>query len=210
MSTATQERTVLEGVSADLRSQGYDVFVEPAQQILPMFLKGMSPDAIAVREDKKLVLEITHEGVSSRQRLEALRKKVSSQNEWELVVIPITGPDPAKNIDVVSKQSIEKNVADVETLLNSGQLTAGLLLAWATLEALGRLLLPSNLARPQTPGRLVEVLATHGYVTPDDADNLRQIAKMRNGVVHGGLDLSLEPAQLGKLVLVLKLLVHQV
>lgn len=75
--------------------------------------------------------------------------------------------------------------------MNEGLLAPALLMSWATLEALGRTLLPERLVRPQTPGRLVEVLATDGYVTPSEADRLRELARVRNRLIHGGLQVKI-------------------
>ena len=69
-------------------------------------------------------------------------------------------------------------------------LTAALLTGWAVFEAAARALLPSSLIRPQPPARLIETLASEGYVTPDEADMLRRISRTRNELAHGRLDLT--------------------
>ena len=50
--------------------------------------------------------------------------------------------------------------------------------------------------RPQTPGRLVEVLATEGFLTPTEADRLRQLVDKRNRLVHGELQIRATKAEL--------------
>ena len=63
-----------------------------------------------------------------------------------------------------------------------------MLLSWATLEAIGRNLMASDLARPQTPGRVIQFMAQDGIATPNEADRLRALVKLRNSLAHGELD----------------------
>ena len=62
----------------------------------------------------------------------------------------------------------------VERLLEQGFVGAAFLLGWASFEAAGRALMVEEFRKPQTPGRLVELLAGAGYLTPTEADRLRQ------------------------------------
>jgi uncharacterized protein YutE (UPF0331/DUF86 family) len=41
--------------------------------------------------------------------------------------------------------------------------------------------------KPQTPGRLIGLLASEGYLTPSEADRRRELAKARNALIHGEL-----------------------
>jgi uncharacterized protein YutE (UPF0331/DUF86 family) len=59
------------------------------------------------------------------------------------------------------------------------------MLAWAAFEAMGRRLIPEELQHRQTPGRLVQILSSKGYVTPSEADRLRFLAEKRNRFGHG-------------------------
>ncbi|WP_365948185.1 hypothetical protein [Tardiphaga sp.] len=50
---------------------------------------------------------------------------------------------------------------------------------------------------PQTQGRLVQVLAGEGYVTPDEADFLRRSASLRNRLIHGELSTHVDGSTVG-------------
>ena len=76
-------------------------------------------------------------------------------------------------------------------------------MAWSTFEAIGRALLPARLGRPQTPARLVEVLASDGIVTPQEAEVLRRASAIRNVVVHGGIDTVVDDQLLGEVIAIL-------
>ncbi len=73
-------------------------------------------------------------------------------------------------------------------------------MAWAAFEAAARRLTPAALARPQNPARLVEAMASEGYVTPDEADVLRHVGRARNEVAHGRLDLPVSREQVESLI----------
>jgi uncharacterized protein YutE (UPF0331/DUF86 family) len=65
---------------------------------------------------------------------------------------------------------------------------------------------PQTLERPQTTGRLLEVLASDGAITPDEADELRQIARLRNEAAHGRLDVVVTREQIEALAYVIRTL----
>jgi hypothetical protein len=60
---------------------------------------------------------------------------------------------------------------ELKTLIREGYSCAGLLMGWSTFEALGRTSMPDDFARPQSPGRLLQLLAQEGYVTPGEASH---------------------------------------
>ena len=92
-----------------------------------------------------------------------------------------------KNLPPLTPDLARKSLMEIRERSSRDNLAAALLLCWATFEAIGRMLVPGQLERPQPPGRLLRVLAQGGYVTPDEADQLRRLANLRNELSHGGL-----------------------
>jgi uncharacterized protein YutE (UPF0331/DUF86 family) len=80
-----------------------------------------------------------------------------------------------------------ERIAEIRQLITTNNLSPALLLAWASFEAVGRMLAPDQFQRPQSPGRLVQLLASEGYLTPTEADKLRTLATKRNTIIHGEL-----------------------
>lgn len=154
-------------------------------------MQASPPDAIALRKDRKLAIEVARKGARSAKRLAELRKVRSGHQDWELRVYWVSPANAPEPIDGASRRDIDHAIGWIDQLMNEGLLAPALLMSWATLEALGRTLLPERLVRPQTPGRLVEVLATDGYVTPSEADRLRELARVRNRLIHGGLQVKI-------------------
>lgn len=187
MNPEAQEAAVLENIVPELEAEGYEVITRPTRRRLPPFLQSYSPDAIAWREDKNLAIEVLHKGVPSEKNLDRLRQLLAGHRDWELRVYWISPSNTPEPIEPASAKDIAKSIELIEELASESVFAPALLMSWATLEGLGRALLPDRFPRPQTPGRLVEVLAGEGYVTPSEADLLRRLAKVRNQLIHGGL-----------------------
>jgi uncharacterized protein YutE (UPF0331/DUF86 family) len=206
MNHGASEATLLESILPDLESEGFEVFANPSAPILPAFMRDHSPDAIALRKDKKLAIEVLREGAPSNRRLDKLRELFSEHKDWELRVYWVSPSSVSKVIEGASRDVIEQSIKAVEELTAVGRTKPALLMAWATFEAIGRAILPDRLQRPQTPGRLIEVLAAEGQITPTEADHLRRLAESRNHLIHGGLETSVSEADLQRFVDVLKTL----
>lgn len=206
MSPEPSEAMLLESVLPDLEAEGFEVFTHPSPPILPAFMRDHSPDAIALRSDKKLAIEVLREGAPSNRRLDRLRELFSEHKDWELRVYWVSPSNIRKAIEGVSGDVIEQSITAIEELAAAGRAKPALLMAWATFEAIGRAILPDRLQRPQTPGRIVEVLAAEGQITPTEADHLRRLAESRSHLIHGGLETSVSEADLQRFVDVLKTL----
>lgn len=187
MSSETQEAAVLETIVPQLEAEGFVVITHPSAHRLPAFMQSYFPDAIALRKDRNLAIEVVRKGSSSDKKLHRLRELLSGHPDWELRVYWVNPSSTPEPIDTTSPKDIERGIKTVEQLVSESLVAPALLMAWATLEALGRMLVPEKIAKPQTPGRLVEVLASDGYITPSDADRLRQLGVLRNKLIHGGL-----------------------
>jgi uncharacterized protein YutE (UPF0331/DUF86 family) len=197
-------RQVLEQVAPQLQAEGYTVYLEPSRQLLPAFMKGYIPDAIALRQDKNLAIEVVLEGPSAKAKRERLKDRFERRKDWELRLYYARPAASAEGLPAMGNDAIDSSIASVENLISNGQLYGATLIGWATFEALGRALSPAKFARPQTPARLIEILAADGAVTPSEADLLRKLARSRNRVIHGALNEKIEKSDLSKLLNVLR------
>lgn len=196
MSTIETEAAILESILPKLRAEGYDVFRNPPQKLLPDFMADYRPDAIAIGRGKKLAIEIVGARPLSPAKLSKLQERFAPESGWELRLV-YAGSQPAtQSIESMPDTSIERSLATVGQLNDAGLTQPALLIAWASFEALGRRLLPNHFKRPQTPGRLVEILAQEGHLMPDEADAARQLIASRNRLTHGDLDVQIDKAQI--------------
>jgi uncharacterized protein YutE (UPF0331/DUF86 family) len=208
LTPGASEVEVLRGLIPSLEAEGYEVFVNPRPPLLPKFLRGFSPDAIAIRDDKKLLVEIVGETSRSSGKLERLQRIMKDQPGWELRVVLVSPANSPESLVVQSPDAIMERVAEMRELVDRGSLGAAFLLGWAAFEAAARSLMPDQFRKAQTPGRLVDLLAEVGYLTPSEADRLRQLAKTRNAFVHGELGVELTREDVRQLMAVLGTLVE--
>jgi uncharacterized protein YutE (UPF0331/DUF86 family) len=203
MSVETAESVVLERLVPDLKSQGYDVFIHPNRQMVPSFLGPYIPDIIALRDDKNLVIEIKHRNGRAEDALGDLATRFEGQSRWEFRVVWVNPSETQDELALQTPEAISARLKEVPRLLEAGFIDSALLTSWAALEAIGRKLMAGEFSRPQTPGRLVQVLAKEGYVTPDEADVLRELADMRTRFIHGELTVEARRPQVEALLEIL-------
>jgi uncharacterized protein YutE (UPF0331/DUF86 family) len=185
------EQAILDENEPRWIAQGYRVIRRPRRDQAPAFLGKYTPDAIATGRSPGLIVEVVRKGDRHiEQKIRQLRTLLAPEADWRLEVLYSGEP-----FDDVAPTTIETMVETLRSVrhLADGEPRAALLLCWATLEALVRRLEPEKAIRAQTPGQVVELLASAGYIVPSEADQLRRVANVRNRLVHG--DLSIQPTR---------------
>jgi uncharacterized protein YutE (UPF0331/DUF86 family) len=210
MNIETTENVVLERLVPDLKSQGYDVFVHPNRQMIPPFLGTYLPDVIALRDDKNLVIEIKQGSNRAEKTLQELAKRFEGQSRWEFRIVWVSADEERGKLTLQSSETISDRITEIRKLLDGGFTESALLMCWAILEATGRRLLSDEFARPQTPGRLVQILATKGLITPNEGDALRQIAEKRDRLIHGELTTDIDHSEVESFLAILTSLAKQI
>lgn len=186
VSVSLSERAVLDELEPQWRKLGYTLLREPRQDQLPDFLRGFRPDAIAVGAKPSLVIEILRaRSGSSETKIRQIRSLFEGHDDWRLEVIYVA-PDGAP-IQPVSWQDIGLTLQNLKSFSGT-EPKAALLMAWSTLEAVGRALEPSLASRGLPPHSLVEILISNGHVPQADGPRLRQIGSMRNALAHGQIN----------------------
>ena len=200
MSTAeTREATLLEAVLAGYRAQGFDVYVNPSSTTLPGFILPYRLDAVAIKADEKIAIEVARSPDTSAERIKRL-PLLCRASYWTLKVYYHGDINIENDIEAPSLRAIEDAIQEVDELRKSGRLRAALVMGWAILEGIARSLLPDQLGRQQPPNTLIETLASNGFLTPGEADSLRSTISVRNAAAHGRLNVIVEPKQLDQLV----------
>lgn len=196
------ESDLLEAVLSRYEAEGFEVYTQPSASVLPAFMKGFRPDAIAVNGPKKVAFEIknSRSGIAA---LKKIQKLFSEHPDWELNVLYLSPRASTISLNAISHGAIAQTITEVEQLRLTGQYSAALMLGWSALEAIARSILPERLDRPQPPGSLVEALANEGLLTPSEASIVRRIAPTRNAVAHGQLYPNPAPKRIDELISVL-------
>ena len=190
------EMEILRTVVPELEAQGYEVFLEPADTLLPQFFRGFRPDAIALSEKKNLAIEIARETSEAHQHLRELSSLLKGHPKWELRVFWVSSTASRAALSVQPLPELKERINEADKLWTEGHYGSALLIGWATFEAICRALMPQSFALAQTPARLVEGISSEGYVSPDEGDRLRSLAQTRNGFIHGDLDIPMDKQEI--------------
>lgn len=179
------EADLLTLASEQFRDGGYTFIVEPTGASLPKELRPLHPDAIAIGKLPFFVIEVVREGSKYAERIDLIQRALSDLTEWKLYLI-VDRSDQPTGLAASSLHAVREVLSNVKRI-SEFETKGALILAWACLEALARILEPHKFLKPQTPGRIVETLASLAYLAPSQAGVLRALAKKRNAVVHGEL-----------------------
>ncbi len=183
------ERAALEYLRAEYEKDGYEYLGGPTSTDLPTGFGSYKPDAIFLRDGKSIAIEVKQKRIPKIERqLLLLKEKIEEDRNWEFHVFYIDETQTPKGPRVQTNKTISDILNQVEILIDDGKIEAAFVLGWASFEAASRRVYKSIFEKPQTPGRLVTVLAEKGLVSPDGASQLRVLLQKRNTFIHGGLD----------------------
>ena len=202
--TEATEFDILQGMLPQLEAEGYDVFVRPNKTVLPPFLKDQAPDAIALKPGKNVAIEISRRTPQANVKLQRTIALFNNHPEWELRIVWVEPTTLEVALPVQTAQAVQKRIAEIQDLGRSGHLETSLLLGWATFEAVARTVMSKQFERPQTSGRLVQLLASEGYLTPAEADQMRLLADKRNKLSHGELQVQVSADEMNAFVSIIE------
>jgi Holliday junction resolvase len=178
-------------LAEEYRSKGYDVVEEPAPTQLPDFLAGYHPDLLLRKGDKAVVVEVKSQStLAKNSQIRDLARVLHAKPGWnfELVLVReeerMATPEKSRSFE---KEDIVHSLETAEKLLAAESAEAALLLTWAAVEALIRLLTEQEgitLDR-LSPDYLLKQALTNGIIARDDYRALLYILKFRNAVAHG-------------------------
>src|SRR3546814_170487 len=195
---ALMERGALDQMEPRLRNLGYALVREPSAEQLPSFLRGFRPDAIAIGRKPGLVIEVVgRPNPSADTKLSQLRNLFTGQEDWSLVVVYAAS-------DKVEVEAAP--LADVDSALSEADRSAeqeprsALLLAWTALAALHRARHPELASGGLAASTLLDLLVSPGDLPQVMHGELQQMARMRNALAHGQLDLRPTPDTVRRLV----------
>jgi hypothetical protein len=197
------ESDTLDHIRGRYEAEGYRFLVKPSRSDVPRFLEGFEPNAIALKGDGGVVIEVKSSGTAARSPIvEFLAREVPKHEGWrfELVLADREGIEPTLSLQP-TKGEILSRLDEVESLIKRGNQQAALLYAWALLEAAVRLTLLRNQEdRRFLPRTVVEAIASNGYLTVDEENRLAEVAKLRTWIVHGFTKVEVDQPQLGFLL----------
>lgn len=195
---AMMEQVALDRMEARWRKSGYTLVRHPAPENTPPFLRGLEPDAIAIGRTPGLVIQVVgRPDPAVEMKLSRLRSSLSEHQDWDLVVV-YAAPD-TDDVAAASLSDVDSALAEAEVAAEREPRSA-LLIAWSALEALARTRHPQAASGGLPSSTLLDLLVSQGDLPEEAYAELRDLARMRNALAHGGLNLRPEPDAVRRLV----------
>jgi len=203
-----RERAVLERLKETYEHQGFQFFMEPLPEMLPAFLHGFQPDAMALKPGENYVIEVKFgRRPGEEHRLETVGKR---QPGWNLkVYYESQRPEHDLRLSVATRPQIEAQIAEAQQLAADGHRKAALLLGWSVLEAIARArsgYQGSASQRIYSPAQTVQSLEMMGAIDRATGQALRASAQLRNLAAHGALDVAVDDTAVAELLNVARIL----
>lgn len=190
------ERLVFEKIAPIYEQDGFE-FVPPGEANVPSGTWRYEPDYLAKKGDQYVAIEIKSKRTRAVEKsLETLKAQIEENKNWRFVTYFASEELQQEPIKKPGAEQILETLAEVRKAGRIGFLNPAFLMAWGAFEGAAREAHSRFFAKPQTPGRIITVLAGRGEVTPDEADRLRRLANLRNGLIHGRLDSGVTLAEL--------------
>jgi Holliday junction resolvase len=191
MTAIETERRVLSLLRSRFEADGYSFVEFPESNMLPEFMQGYRPDAIALREGKSIAIEVKlRRDPNAEKNLRSISERFKGHPSWELRIV--YGDDVRQEpLQKPTLAQLEQQISEAEDLLRSGHHRAALVLGWAAIEAIARKLgedFPASGA--STMRQAVELLEHMGHLRFEEAQQLRTLLPLRSRVVHGDLSMA--------------------
>jgi len=190
---STLEENVLGRLRSRYQELGYEFAVHPAADSLPEFMRGYVPDAVAVRGNDHIAIEVRG-SLQDSEQIAKIARKFEGQPGWRFTV-SFSGDDPLLSVPVPKDQieGIRAQATTIEKMVVDGYVSAALIMAFALLEATERLTQEAPSSPPLKPGTVVQSLEMEGLIDPEIAARLRSLILRRNEIVHGHSSAPVEP-----------------
>ncbi len=187
------EAKVLERLKSAYKQRGFAFFSPPKREMIPAFLGGYVPDALAIRDRENVLIEVKlRQNTSSEPMFADIRRKIADHKDWKLdVVYAAERRDDSISIDPPRLDILHQQINEVRELDRTNHRRAAFVLAWSLLEAtLNHVRSETRVDQLRSPGQVIQSLATEGYVSRDVEKKLRELSVLRNRIIHGDIGVS--------------------
>lgn len=136
------EQQTIDETAQNYKSRGYSVFKKPKQDDLPEFLKGLTPDIYAVKNEDNLIIQVVSKNNSLKLHLsEELSNRLRNVTGWRFDLIMISSRESEsinQNQELLNLKEIEAHLQEIQKFISLKQNTTSFILFRPVLEALIR------------------------------------------------------------------------
>ena len=189
------EAEMLDAVRPRYEAEGFRFVVRPGDEILPSFLRGQRPDAIAFKAPGGTIIEVKKRGpYASTVGRSSLAERVAAEKDWTLSVLYWRGrPGEIGTLPPPSRREMDDLLLEIEAHAVAGRNRAAVLSSWILFEAMSRFLdkleEDKSGGTAMSPVQAVQRIASSGYIDEDLFTTLSHAAVLRTHLVHGDLGL---------------------
>lgn len=182
-----QER--LEKIVEEYRAQGYEVIVQPHAIDLPLFLRGYQPDLVAHKGNQSVAVVVkTRQALAHNNQVREMARRLNETDDWQFdLVVVEKGENGLSLSQSLDAAEVHQNLDEAQSLLNSGHVSAAMLLAWSSVEATLRLV--GQHEEPpimhNSSQHMIKALTIEGAISRADYEFLLAAMQTRNAIAHG-------------------------
>lgn len=223
--TNTQrELKKIRDLARDYEKKGFTVSIAPQGSAIPAFIRELNftPDLIAKSQEESHVIEVSSRDTAERLReLSDIVDAIEKKRGWRFILV-MTNP---RTSSVASIQPLIPELPELQSsfkkLSKLVSLSSNygnefdhaiLLLAWSIIEGALRMYNYTGKAKipVRTPQSVVRDAVMIGFITQKEGEFLDYMAKIRNSVAHGAVDIKIRDASLKRLIKLCEGLVSEV
>jgi REase_AHJR-like len=182
----------IQSAAQELLANGYQVSIEPLLSDLPFELGGYSPDLIATKDDKGIILEIKASLKSlSVDRFQDIAERVATHPGWRFLLVTLDDTSekilPSSTDELPSWEELNVSLAKLNTLIQDSFLEPAFLFLWSILEAaLRKRAIAQNIPISRFPtNRLLNHAFSSGEISISEFDIFTSYLEVRNRIAHG-------------------------
>ena len=192
------DAAILQMLLPNLEEEGFRVFLHPSRSMLPPFMQGYQPDAIAMKADKKVAIEVKSSSGHAEPQIQKLQEMFSSHPDWELRIIYAPTQNAEQALAVTPRKLVIESLDRLPKIFDEAGPIPALLTGWSVFEAAARGLIPEGLGRRRPPSAFSRnlrqrVTSRLGKPTP-----FAVFGRLRDHAAHGRLDASHNARSIGR------------
>jgi len=190
MSTPYQKQfDVLQDLKIAYESKGYRFYVEPKGSFLPNELADFRPDAIAISDNERIIIEVINKAAKNyKKKVKQIREQMSLvPGNWKLEIVSIDGISEDEFI-IPSEATLYLISSQIRDLLEQDFIEPTILMCFAAIEGVGRMILQknnTNFDKRLAGYQLFATLEENGFITARNSKFLRRMWEGRNLYAHG-------------------------
>ena len=182
------EILLTEKTEEEYRNKGYTVLREAPLEFMPDFVA----DLVARKDDVAIVIEVsTQAGLALNSRISELVETLRTKPGWSFELLLVGEPeklDSPRLAQLLDEHEIQLRLDQALRVLESGLAEAAFVAAWSALEAATRALIAEEVGANSDitmSGHVLEEAVFLGVISRSDYEDLRDLMKYRNAIVHG-------------------------